>query len=80
MIFVVVGVVGLGIVLTATAWMAMASHRDPGRTYLVRRSWAGPRYEVSFREWRRRYLPQSLAWSVASIAVGLVLRRYGHAR
>jgi hypothetical protein len=79
MIFIVVGVVGLVVALAATAWMAMTSHRDSGRTYLVRRSSAGPRYEVSFSEWRRRYLPQSLGWSLASIAVGLVLRRHGHA-
>lgn len=79
MIFVVAGVVGVVVVLAATAWMAVTSRRDAGRTYLIRRSSAGPRYEVSFAHWRRRYLPQSLGWSIALIAVGLVLRRQGHA-
>lgn len=78
MIFIVVGAAGVVVALAATAWMAVTSRRDPGRTYMIRRSSAGPRYEVTFAHWLRRYLPQSLGWSIAAIVVGLVLR--GHSR
>jgi hypothetical protein len=75
MILVASGGAMLVVASVAWVWMALAARRAPGRTFQVRDSRGGPRHDVTFAVWQRRYLPQVLGWSAALVVVGLLTLR-----